>query len=725
MAGGNRPSWNRDLCRTRFRPARETMAKTTLHLEGGREGAPDTITLGNDRLTATLRRHEGTYQLSSLLAGGECELLAEATPLLVCFDGTEHAPVLFTGAVVEPSEGDAACLRFAGQHDSLDISASVTLRAGRPYLEVDVSCRSHADWSGLVYFPCAAAEGFVPVAYPWIAGDTLTDRGYAYADSMGVPLLMGDPRGLNGHILAVGAPLAAEYRSLLLHYHPDDRRVSAGIGDALGRPAVPEVESPAAPVAQPEESRGLLARLFRRRPEAVPEPEPASPASTLSVQVAYAAGKEYRLPLQVWGLTGEYRNLASEWMKGNGFAFAKEGPRSMEDSLRMTLAFLKEGAPFIAGKGYPMRASRLERVPGQGTGGLLHLYGNAALAYALYACWAHFREDWMRERALAIIEFVLSARRPNGIIPEALDPQSGQWTRLGEGAHYEGAGLCIDSLLRLHRLRHQTEKRDDIRLRRAADEFLRLLFSERRQRIDQDRRHGRRRHDQETTFPYSGSDETEAPNVNLMIAMERIRQATNERRVEFVRQDAEKWILHNVYQHMSWRGGDAFHRGLDARTLLRFIEYCVMRRDATQGKRYLDMAEILASYVFFTLVPKDLEWCAGPTRGLQVANGDWRALTVPFADHLTPAAALHRLGKITNDRFYAQLADHMVFCAMRAQCDEEGVPGYGGWLPALNAPDGTAFPLNSIAYDSEVCITSIVPAVLETCLWYVQKTVPW
>jgi hypothetical protein len=128
------------------------------------------------------------------------------------------------------------------------------------------------------------------------------------------------------------------------------------------------------------------------------------------------------------------------------------------------------------------------------------------------------------------------------------------------------------------------------------------------------------------------------------------------------------------------------------------------------------MAEMLASYFFLTLVPKDLEWCAGPTRGLSIANADWRALTVAYEGCVAPTLALRRLGKLTNDRFYAHLGDHLVRAAMAAQCDEKGVPGYGGWLPALNSPDANAFVLNGLPDDGELAVTSVVPAVLETYL---------
>ena len=44
----------------------EIMAKTGVRLEGGAEGAPERITLENDRLTATLHRVRETYHLASL-----------------------------------------------------------------------------------------------------------------------------------------------------------------------------------------------------------------------------------------------------------------------------------------------------------------------------------------------------------------------------------------------------------------------------------------------------------------------------------------------------------------------------------------------------------------------------------------------------------------------------------------------------------------------------------
>ena len=47
----------------------EIMAKTGVRLEGGAEGAPERITLENDRLTATLHRVGETYPPGQLEGG--------------------------------------------------------------------------------------------------------------------------------------------------------------------------------------------------------------------------------------------------------------------------------------------------------------------------------------------------------------------------------------------------------------------------------------------------------------------------------------------------------------------------------------------------------------------------------------------------------------------------------------------------------------------------------
>jgi hypothetical protein len=694
----------------------EIMAKTGVRLEGGAEGAPERITLENDRLTATLHRVRETYHLASLKAGGEYELLAEPSPLLFCYDGKEHLAVPLPGVVVEEETPEEARLRLAMNREGLAIELTLSLRTGRPFLEVEATCVSARDWQGLIYFSCLPAPGFTPTAYPWIAGKTLQAEGFAYANCMGVPLLTGDPRGHDGHVLALGFPLSVNYRDLFFHADTQTRRMVAGIGEGISRPAAPPPDDEPDEAPAPAPKRGLFKWIRRER-----EPEPPPPLPPLSLSIPYRAGVAYRLPLHVWALTGQYRNLAGEWIKGTGFVFDNPEIRSVPESLAMTLAFLKDGAPFIDGKGYPMRCARYTRAPGQGIGGHIHLYGNAALAAALYRCWIRYREEWMYERAITIADFIVESRRPNGRVPELMDPNSGQWARLGDGTHYEGVGLCIDALLRLYQLRRDAEHKDDIRLKRTATRFLDLALEQRRRRIDRERRRGKRRHDQETGFPYSGADVSESTNVNMLIILERVRQLTHDRRIEHVRADAEKWVLHNVIHDMSWRGGDPIHRGLETRSLLRFLEYAVLRCEATKGKRYLEIAESLASFFMLTLVPKDLEWCAGRTKGLQIANAEWRALTTFYADHVTPVPALHRLGKLCNDRFYAQLADYLVHVAMVAQCDEKGVPGYGGWMPAVNSPDGNAFPLNGLPYDGELCVTSIVPAVLETYLYLTEK----
>ena len=142
------------------------MAKTSVRLEGGREGAPDTIALENDRLSAMLRRAGGTHQLASLRAGGEYELLAEPSPLLSCYDGKEHLPVPFEEVALEQNGSGVARLRFAAQREGLQIGLVLSLAPGRPCLEIEATCQSAQDWQGLLYLSCVAQNGFVPVAYP-------------------------------------------------------------------------------------------------------------------------------------------------------------------------------------------------------------------------------------------------------------------------------------------------------------------------------------------------------------------------------------------------------------------------------------------------------------------------------------------------------------------------------------------------------------------------------
>ena len=199
--------------------------------------------------------------------------------------------------------------------------------------------------------------------------------------------------------------------------------------------------------------------------------------------------------------------------------------------------------------------------------------------------------------------------------------------RLGDGTHYEGVGLCIDALLRLYQLRRDAEHKDDIRLKRTATRFLDLALEQRRRRIDRERRRGKRRHDQETGFPYSGADVSESTNVNMLIILERVRQLTHDRRIEHVRADAEKWVLHNVIHDMSWRGGDPIHRAKRARCCATWVCRSTLR--SHQGKRYLEIAESLASFSCSRWCPKT-RWCAGRTKGLQIANASG-ALTTFYA----------------------------------------------------------------------------------------------
>ncbi|MBI3947762.1 MAG: hypothetical protein HY321_17715 [Armatimonadetes bacterium] len=684
------------------------MARTSVKREGGREEAPDTITLVNDRLSATLRREGDTYLLSSLCAGGEYELLSAPSPLLFCDDGKEQRSVPLPRVAVAQEDAAGVRLHFPGGEGPLRFEVSLTLATGRPFLDLACTFQSERDWEGVVTLSCLPHKGFLPAAYPWIAGEVVTDRGFAHANAMGVPLLMGDPRRADDHVLALGFPLSECYRDLFFHYDPETRRVSAGCGEGRSRPGFVRPAGEAAA----DERRGWRRLLGRAEP-----PEAAAPPEGSRLSIPYRAGRTYRLPVQIWAVVGRYRNLAGEWMKATGFTFDYPTIRPPEEALAMTLEFLERGAPFIAGKGYPIRARRYERAPGSGDGGALHLYGNMALACALYRCWVRFRQDWMRERALAITDFVIGAQRRDGHIPELWDPRSDDFGTLGEGFHYDGAGFCTDALVRLYLERREAERVDDVRLRRAAGDALGLYLRVRKSRMDYERRRGKRRHDEEMSFPYSGADRTEAANVNILIVLERFRQLTEDRRYEIVREDAEKWLLHHVYHQMSWRDGDPLRRGLEVRSLVRAIEYCVMRYQATQGKRYQEMAEMLAPALFFALVPKDLEWCAGRTRGLLLANGEWRGLAAPLSDCVAPITALQRLGKLANDRFYAQLGDYLARVAPAAQCDERGVPGYGGWLPAVNAPDAHPFPLNGHACDGEVCVTSIVPAILEALLY--------
>ncbi|HEX2999197.1 MAG TPA: hypothetical protein VHR86_03050 [Armatimonadota bacterium] len=688
------------------------MAKTSVRLEGGRGGEPDTIHLKNDRLAATLQRLEGSYHLTSLSAGGEYELLAKPSPLLSYYDGKEHHTVPFTAVAVEEEGSDTVRLCFTAQVETLHITLNLSLNGCLPFLELDADCQTSAAWQGLVYFSCFTKSDFIPTAYPWIAGTTVTDRGFVYGRCMGAPLLLGDPRGFEGHSLAAGFPLSTDYRDLFFHYDPSQCRITAGIGaDGVPAPAAPP--EPAA--EETEEPHGLLRWLLA--PAESEETEETEPS--LDLCVSYRAGVHYHLPLQLWALTGEHRHFVGEWLKRSNFSFDNPQVRPVEESLQMTLQFLKEGAPFLEGAGYPLRSRRDAREPGQGIGGYLHLYGNAALATALYRCWQRFGESWMHDRAIVIADFIVDSTRSSGKIPEAYDPQTGAWCSLGKSTHYDGAGLCIESMLSLYEMRRASERKDDVRLRRTATNFLQMLLDERYQRMEKERRQGKRRHDQETTFPYSGDQQDEAANPNMMIVLEHMRRNTNAHRIEVVRQDAEKWVLHNVVQHMSWRDGDPLLRGMETRSLLRFIEYAIQRRNTTYGKRYQDMAESLTSYFFLTLIPKDLEWMEGRTKGLQIANANRRALTVAYADCVTPVAALHRLGKLCNDRFYAQLGDYLMQVAMLAQCDEDGIPGYGGWVPELFAPDAAAPAIPPC--DGELCVTAITPAGLETYLYLTEK----
>ncbi|MDH7568060.1 MAG: hypothetical protein QHJ73_00555 [Armatimonadota bacterium] len=685
------------------------MARTNARFEGGAAGVPATIYLENDRLAATLKRNNGTYELVSLRAGGERELLARPSPLVCCYEKKERRPAPLDRVLVERQEPGAVSLRFLSERSSVRFDVTLTLNQGRPFLELDCAFQPEGDWEGWVCVSCFATADFVPVAYPWIAGDTVTDRGVARAECMGAPLLFGDPRALERHVLALGFPLSVPYRDLLFHYDARTRQLSAGHGG--------ERQDQAGSASAAEEKRhrrSLLGWLFVSGPE---EADRDEEEEAWEPKAFYRGGRTYHLPVHLWALVGEYRNLANEWIRGNSFTFDKLEIRSPADALQLTLRYLREGAPFFPKEGYPMRGKVDAVAPGSGDGACIHLYGSAALATALYACWMRFKEEWMRERALTMANFVVSCQLGDGLIPELYEPRRQRFGSLGDDFHYDGAGLCLESLLRLYELRREAEAQDDVSLLHAVLKAADAFLLERKLRRDRERRRGTRRHDQETAFPYSASDTTESANVNLLIVMERLRQLTNERRYEEAREDGEKWVLHNVYHHMSWRGGSPLYRGLEVFSALRFIEYCLLRHERTLAKRYQEMAEILSSFVFLTLVPKDLEWCSGRTKGMVIANGEWRALTTAFQDGVTPVPELQRLGKVCNDRCHPQLAEYLARTALFSQCDEEHLPGYGGWFPTANCPDGSAFPLNGSAFPGELSITGIVPAVLETYLY--------
>ena len=212
-------------------------------------------------------------------------------------------------------------------------------------------------------------------------------EGFAYANCMGVPLLAGDPRGHDGHVLALGFPLSVNYRDLFFHTDTETRRITAGIGEGISRPAATPAEEKAedAPATPPK--RGLPMDPARARsPSRLPA---AAPLASLP----YRAGVVPAAPARL-GVEGQYRNLAGEWMKSTGLSSTI--PKFARCLIRWqcTLGVSEGRGALHRWQRLPDELRALHSRSWPGYRGHPPLW-ERRVATALYRCWIRYREEWI------------------------------------------------------------------------------------------------------------------------------------------------------------------------------------------------------------------------------------------------------------------------------------------------------------------------------------------
>lgn len=631
------------------------------------------IIMENSNVKMFISRNENGYRISQISSENQIVSRGNKNLLNLYLEKTKQTKHLdFSTIEILENTEDVGKIVFTSIEEQLLSRLILKLKKNEYFISAEYSIKPSKKLVGLVYTMLSLEDGYIPLSYPWILGNIFIRKGWVFAESMGVPIVFNVPEMYNGFIFGISIPIKVNYRYLFFKYH----KLSKGknvLCAGYGRAGNEWHDSP---------MRG----------------------DELKGDVIYFANKWYSIPLQIWAFKGDYRRFVDLWSKANDFNLSRIPIyREIKDAQKMTVENLKERAPFISGKGYKLRYSRYNSFNGHGYWNHISIYENLNLAYNLYKLFQSTGEEWMRKKALTMVNFAIESQDKTGLIRESYDISKGAYFSLElqpDLFHTGGMFWAAYCLLRIYKELRE-EKLNCLHIKKAGLRAINYLLTLQRN---------------SGAFPYSNVKVDDVPVIQALFALDLAYKETGSIKYKTSLQRHEEWIFKKVYPTMSWRGwhpeGQA--KEPEMQSPRKFFEYCIMRYEDTREQNYLEIAKNIASFYFFELIHKDLEWCTTSTRGFCIEQARWRASDNAYINYITPFLALEKLALYTEDVFYLNLAKYVFQVSMQTQIVDDNLEGYGAWLQAINSPDGHAFPLNTAPDSGDVWVGATIPAVLET-----------